>query len=244
MESSLTGLHEFCKLLQGHVVGKICIGFNAVLHTFLLCLRHQISGQHGDSVLVHSADGQVIQSVHQGIRRINQRFTLHTDFTRDDEQTFFAQRNAENVNAARLHTGGFFLVIKQRCDDLAIRFDRQQVGCVRVGAFKHQRHIAQPIGYNVQQLLTLQALKNGIAVSGNKRLHGFVLSSPLLAKQKIINTASLGRVGLVGAGHALHIDPDQAQFAQVCLCQQLGNGFNVTLSVCGVHVLTSSRLAL
>ena len=47
-------------------------------------------------------------------------------------------------------------------------------------------------------------------------------------------TASLGRVGLVGAGHALHIDPDQAQFAQVCFLQQLHNSVGVA---CAVGVL-------
>lgn len=53
------------------------------------------------------------------------------------------------------------------------------------------------------------------------------------------------RVGLVGAGHALHIDPDQAQFAQVCFLQQLHNGFNVAAAVgVLVHKITPSRRTL
>ena len=48
---------------------------------------------------------------------------------------------------------------------------------------------------------------------------------------KFINTASLGRVGLVGAGHTLDVDPDQAQFAQVCFFQQLGDSGNVAAAV-------------
>lgn len=59
-------------------------------------------------------------------------------------------------------------VTSQRCNELAAGLHGQQVGCIWVCAFKHQQHIAQFIGHDVQQLLALQAFKDGVAVSADK----------------------------------------------------------------------------
>nr|DAQ96100.1 MAG TPA: hypothetical protein [Caudoviricetes sp.] len=73
-------------------------------------------------------------------------------------------------------------------------------------------------------------------------LHGKILSSPLLAKQNLLNSLHFERVGLVGAGHALHINPDQAQFAQICALQQLGDCGDIAGAVYVlVHGVTPSR---
>lgn len=47
--------------------------------------------------------------------------------------------------------------------------------------------------------------------------------------------------GLVGAGHALAVNPDQAQCPKVSFFQQLGDSFDVAGAVCIIHVLTPSR---
>nr|DAQ48288.1 MAG TPA: hypothetical protein [Caudoviricetes sp.] len=141
--------------------------------------------------------------------------------------------------------GLLFLVTDECADHRAVRHDGQQIRVALIGALKGQQGVALCIAGCVQQLLAVQALADGVSAGGGEKVlhfvHGFVLSSPLRAKQKNYKHGHLGRVGLVGAGYALHIDPNQAQFAQICLCQQLGNSFNVAGAVYVlVHGVTPS----